>query len=416
MYATTTTAEPSHRPSRTSARRSGRARIARATPDSSSPPIAGAPMNAAVMASTKLNMNAIRIRTCDTPIRICSSAVPSSRARLTRRSRPQADQRDGHDRQRGEDPDDSPADELANREPRDDDHSVSSVGRRDELEEARLERSSAGLDGMDATAGRDDRGHDVRDPGRGERADRQPVAVGRERPEAIEAGATGLIEVADPQPDAVGGDDLVERTRRDRPAPMQDDHPVADPLDLGQQVRIEDDRRASIPRRADDRPNVGPADRIERRGRLVEEDQLGLAEQRDTQAEPLLHALREAAHRVVGPVGQPDPVERLVGGRAAPRTSHAGELGVEGQDLAGAQPGLVAEQLGQVADPRASQPVAERRPEDAPGPAGRAGQAEHELDRRGLARHRSGRAGRPARRDRPAGSGRRGRSSGRRSW
>ena len=120
-YATTTTAEPSQRPRIRSARRSGLASSASATPDSRSPPTAGAPTNAAVIASTKLNMNAIRIRTCETPIRISSSSTPS--AREVHQSREaERDQEDGHDRQADEDPHDAPPDELLNREAGDDDH------------------------------------------------------------------------------------------------------------------------------------------------------------------------------------------------------------------------------------------------------------------------------------------------------
>ena len=67
----------------------------------------------------------------------------------------------------------------------------------------------------------------------------------------------------------------------------------------------------------DDRPDVGATDRVERRGRLVEQDQLRFAEQRDAQPESLLHALGEAADRVARAIREPDPVERLVDGGAA---------------------------------------------------------------------------------------------------
>ena len=52
--------------------------------------MAGAPRNAAVIARTKLNMKAMRIRTCETPTRISSSGSPSSRASVTSRSTPNA--------------------------------------------------------------------------------------------------------------------------------------------------------------------------------------------------------------------------------------------------------------------------------------------------------------------------------------
>ena len=62
-----------------SLRRMGRASMACTVPDSTSEAIAGAARKAADMASTKLNMKAIRIRTCDTPIWIWSSSMPFSR-------------------------------------------------------------------------------------------------------------------------------------------------------------------------------------------------------------------------------------------------------------------------------------------------------------------------------------------------
>ncbi len=62
-----------------SLRRIGRASMAWTVPDSTSDAIAGAARNAADIASTKLNMNAIRIRTCETPIWIWSSSTPFSR-------------------------------------------------------------------------------------------------------------------------------------------------------------------------------------------------------------------------------------------------------------------------------------------------------------------------------------------------
>ena len=65
--------------------------------------------------------------------------------------------------------------------------------------------------------------------------------------------------------------------------------------------------------------DVDPADRVERRRRLVEQDELGVAEQRDAEPEPLLHPLREAADRVVGSIGQADAVERVVDGAPAVR-------------------------------------------------------------------------------------------------
>ena len=112
---------------------------------------------------------------------------------------------------------------------------------------------------------------------------------------AAAAAVPAVAQVGHAEPHAVDGDDLVERARRRSLRPWcEDDHAVAHPLDLGQQVRVEDHRGAAVAGRADDRPHVGPTDRVERRRRLVEEDEVRLAEQRDAEPEPLLHALREA--------------------------------------------------------------------------------------------------------------------------
>ena len=149
---------------------------------------------------------------------------------------------------------------------------------------------------------------------------------------------------------------------------MEDDHPVADALDLGQQVRVEDDRGAAIPGRADDGADIRPTDRVERRGRLIEQDQLRVAEQRDAKAEALLHALREPADRVSRAIREPDPIERLVDRGRVARGGQACEPGVQREHLAGRQPRLVPKELGQVADLRARRAIAERCPRTLPDP------------------------------------------------
>ena len=216
-------------------------------------------------------MNAMRMSTCDTPIWISSSFEPPSRARTMRRSSPQATSATDTTVSAGQDPDDPPADELAHGQPRDDDHAASPGS----ASSSRKRASSDPRPGSTAwirPPAADERGHEVRDPLRGQRPDRQPVVVdargtepGRDRPAAV-------AQAGHAQPDAVHGHDLVERAGRDRAAVVEDDHPIADPLDLGQQVRVEDDRRAAVAGRADDGPHVGPADRVERGCRLVEQD------------------------------------------------------------------------------------------------------------------------------------------------
>jgi hypothetical protein len=67
--------------------------------------------------------------------------------------------------------------------------------------------------------------------------------------------------------------------------------------------------RTARARIANDSAHVGAADGIERGGRLVEDQQFGLADQRHAEPEPLLHALRERADLVALAPGQPDDLE-----------------------------------------------------------------------------------------------------------
>ena len=220
----------------------------------------------------------------------------------------------------------------------------------------------------------------------GQGSDGQPLPVvgdaGRTAPSAARAGA---VEAGDADPHAVARHDVVERARRHDPPVVDDDDAVADPLDLGEQVRVEDHRRASVAGRADDRPDVGPSDRVERRCRFVEEDEVGRAEQRDAEAEPLLHPLGEPARPRRPPDRPGRRRSRAWRRRRRPiRRRQAGQLGVEQEHLTGAQPWLVAEELRQVADPAAGRAVAERGAEDPTRAARRTRQAEQQLDRRGL--------------------------------
>ncbi len=74
-------------------------------------------------------------------------------------------------------------------------------------------------------------------------------------------------------------------------APVQDRDPVADVLHVGQQVAREHDRLALLTKIADQFLDLGRADRVQPRGRLVEQDQLRVVDQRLGQPDPPLHAL-----------------------------------------------------------------------------------------------------------------------------
>ena len=104
---------------------------------------------------------------------------------------------------------------------------------------------------------------------------------------------------------------------------------VADPLDLAEQVARDDDRdpelRAGPP---DQREHLVAAGRVEAVGRLVEEEQPRIVDERLGQLDPLLHPGRVAADRPVALLVQPDVAQHLGGPFArgaarAARTSRA---------------------------------------------------------------------------------------------
>ena len=105
---------------------------------------------------------------------------------------------------------------------------------------------------------------------------------------------------------------------RRRPAAGDDRHAVADQLDLAEQVGVQQHRDAALAQLLEQLADRAPARRVERAGRLVEQQQPRFADQRLGDPEPLLHALRHRRHPPVGGVGQPDQREQLPAlGRAA---------------------------------------------------------------------------------------------------
>jgi hypothetical protein len=143
---------------------------------------------------------------------------------------------------------------------------------------------------------------------------------------------------------------------------VDDRHPVAQSLHLAQEVRVEEHGRSALAGLADDRPHVAAPDRVESGRGLVQDHQGGIAQQGGGKPEALLHALGEATGAVVGAGVEAGEREDAVDLGSPGARRHARQRGVEREHLSGGQPGLIAEQLGQVADPAAGRPVAQRPP------------------------------------------------------
>jgi hypothetical protein len=93
---------------------------------------------------------------------------------------------------------------------------------------------------------------------------------------------------------------------------VQHRDPVAHLLDLGEQVAGEEHRGAAIGQRAEQGPELADTGGVHAIGRLVQQQQRWVAQQRDREPETLTHVLRVRLDLAAGDRGQPDPVQRVV--------------------------------------------------------------------------------------------------------
>ena len=93
---------------------------------------------------------------------------------------------------------------------------------------------------------------------------------------------------------------------------VHDDEPVAELLGLVHVVRRQDERHAALLQPVEAVPDDVAGLRVEAGGRLVEQQQLGLVDERAGDREPALHAARQRLDLVAGTLGELDEVEQLV--------------------------------------------------------------------------------------------------------
>ena len=177
--------------------------------------------------------------------------------------------------------------------------------------------------------------------------------------------------------------ELLGRPLGDDLAAEQDDHPVADELDLAEQVRVEEDGDAAGAHLLEQLADGAAADGIERARRLVEQQDLRTADERLRDSEPLLHALRHLLDTAVARLGEGDELEQ-------PRTlvapaRGAGKPLVEAEQLLRGHPARKTEELGQVPEARSRLPGAGARPADERRAARRPDEPARDLHQRRLA-------------------------------
>jgi len=105
-------------------------------------------------------------------------------------------------------------------------------------------------------------------------------------------------------------EDLCEGPRRHQPSARDDRDAVAQRLGIRKNVRAEEHGAAAIAQPQDQLTNLAAAERVEPRHRLVEEDDLGIVEQRLRDADALQHALGELAQREPALGANPNAIQR----------------------------------------------------------------------------------------------------------
>ena len=125
---------------------------------------------------------------------------------------------------------------------------------------------------------------------------------------------------------------------------------VADPLDLAEEVRRDDDGDPELGAGpVDELEHLVAAGRVEAVRRLVEQEQTWVVDERLGELDPLLHAGRVAADRAVALLVQPDVAEDLGGPLAGGRPRQPGDQGQVRDEVGGGRVGRKAIVLGHVA-------------------------------------------------------------------
>ena len=135
--------------------------------------------------------------------------------------------------------------------------------------------------------------------------------------------ASGEREVGVLETSTVG--DLVGRAVGHDPAPGEDDDPVGEALGLLEPVRRDDEGHALVAPLAQQVPHVQAGVRVQPGGRLVEEGDLGVAEQGCGQGDPLALATAQTTDRRAGEGGDVESLDELRGAVGPVEPAEVGE-------------------------------------------------------------------------------------------
>ena len=252
---------------------------------------------------------------------------------------------------------------------------------RGQLEEEAFE---ACLVGRGEPAQHDVVGHRQAGDGLGLGLDQPPIAVsGVTRQAGVVKHGVERGEVVRLDDGPARGQQLGAAALRLDPSVADDDHPVGDSLDFGQQVRGEQYGAVAVGEAAQQAAHPAHALRIEAIGRLVKDQDLRVAEQRVGEPEALAHAERVPADPAPGRrLVQADELQQFVDALRR----HAHGLGGDGERLAAPAPRRLRRGVEQDPDAPAGVWQVAVAPTEDPGlPAVGLGQADEHPHRRGLA-------------------------------
>jgi hypothetical protein len=193
--------------------------------------------------------------------------------------------------------------------------------RRREARSRRLPATLRPADAVDLDPTLDQGGHDEWDPFAVQAAEREQLVGGLDLEpldNRVQDGRSNRrVAAADLEHDvadaAQAPRDLGGRAVRDRPSLAKDHDAIAEALRFHEVVGGDDDRPCLVAGEgADQLVDVTCCDGIERRGRLVQEQHLGVVEQRASESEALLHATAESRCPIVGSIRQPEALQDLV--------------------------------------------------------------------------------------------------------
>ncbi len=150
-----------------------------------------------------------------------------------------------------------------------------------------------------------------------------------------------------PRPPLRARPQLRRRAFGDQLAAIDDHHPLAQELDLGQDVGRQQ-QGALTAEVADQIANRDDLTRVETHGRLIEDQHLRAVEDCRREANTLAVAFRQGLDHLAADVGEQAPLDRRVDCRACGRTRHSGELGAPREVLLHPHFGVERDVLGEV--------------------------------------------------------------------